>query len=278
VVDINSAFLAANTIATISPCLADRLELVGAERRIQLKSAIAEFLGTMESRNGPLIIKDPRLCLVFSDWLAVALKLGHRPIAVQIFRNPYEVADSLRLRDGLSDPLSLVLWMNYNLLAERDSRTIPRLFVSFDSLLADWEAVVARCRRALNVNFKATPSATAAVQSFLSPDLRHHSGSHDLSCPLIELRANEIFSLLSKAESGIDDRSSFNGEIETLCQVNPQFAEEAARSGAARAKTLREEVRQLKFSTTVVEEHLAKVERALRTVEVDISTVKGTVR
>jgi hypothetical protein len=68
------------------------------------------------------------------------------------------------------------------LAAEAYSRDIPRVFVDYDALIADWRNEAARIERAHGAPLpKLTEKAGQAIDQFLSADLRHNPGGGDLS-------------------------------------------------------------------------------------------------
>ena len=71
-------------------------------------------------------------------WFEAARRGGFAiKVAIPV-RHPNEVAASLGARDRVSFELSSVLWLKYNLLAERGSREFPRVFVEYSNMLHDW--------------------------------------------------------------------------------------------------------------------------------------------
>ena len=82
-------------------------------------------------------IKDPRMCRLLPLWEPVFDAVGRRPEYLICSRHPYEVAASLKRRNSFSIEKSLYLWLQHNLVAERDTRSVTasRAFVSFEGLL-----------------------------------------------------------------------------------------------------------------------------------------------
>jgi hypothetical protein len=62
-------------------------------------------------RQGPVVWKDPRLCLVLPWWRGV---LPPPVVTVYLWRSPLSVARSLRARQGFPTSLGLALWDRYN--------------------------------------------------------------------------------------------------------------------------------------------------------------------
>jgi hypothetical protein len=81
----------------------------------------------------PWVLKDPRLCVLLPLWRPAL----STPVFVLGYRDPLEVALSLRARDGLPLAAGIALWEVYNLAALRHSLGAPRLCVSYHRLLSD---------------------------------------------------------------------------------------------------------------------------------------------
>src|SRR5262249_32788244 len=121
------------------------------------------------------VLKDPRMCRLLPLWTRVLDRVGARPGYVLLTRNPLEVADSLRLRDGLTRESSFLMWLRHLLEAERDTRGARRTFLTFASLLENWPGAMRRIAEDLGIVWPRSPEACQAeVAEFLAADLRHH--------------------------------------------------------------------------------------------------------
>ena len=119
-------------------------------------------------------IKDPRLCRLFPVWKSILAEVRSEPLCVIVTRNPHEVADSLAKRDGFSLSLSYSLWLDYMLAAERFTRNLPRAFVNYSGLLADWRSVISEVGRKLDLEWPVSlQQAESQIDEFLSDRLRN---------------------------------------------------------------------------------------------------------
>ncbi|HID23399.1 MAG TPA: hypothetical protein EYP14_13515, partial [Planctomycetaceae bacterium] len=92
-----------------------------------------------------------------------------------MLRNPLEAAASLSARDRFPTARSLALWLRYTLEAERNSRSIPRTFVSYAELLVSWRSFLKRIAEDLDTECPPISSRTQLeLDRFLSPALYHH--------------------------------------------------------------------------------------------------------
>ena len=96
------------------------------------------------------MLKDPRICRFVPLWRAVLGRLGVAPKVVVPLRHPLEVAGSLARRDGMPEDEALLLWLRHCLEAEAATRGLPRSFLRYDDLVADWRPAVDRLAHGLS--------------------------------------------------------------------------------------------------------------------------------
>lgn len=141
----------------------------------------ARALLEQEFADAPLfVLKDPRIARLLPIWQPVLEGIGVEPAFALTLRNPLEVAESLRLRNGFPAAQSLLLWLRHLLEAERATRLYRRTFVSFDALIDDWRRVAEQVASDLALTWpRSYEEAEGAVDAFLTRDLRHHSSTLD---------------------------------------------------------------------------------------------------
>ena len=128
------------------------------------------------------LLKDPRITVLMPFWRTLFDDLGFRIRVVIPVRHPLAVAGSLARRDGFPERKSVLLWAAYMLAAEAYTRDLPRVFVDYDRLIADWRAEVARIEAAHGAKLpKLTEKAGKAIDAFLTPELRHNEGLGELA-------------------------------------------------------------------------------------------------
>lgn len=128
------------------------------------------------------LIKDPRVTVLLPLWREVLSKAGLAARCVIPVRRPLAVAGSLRRRDGFTDEKSVLVWVSYMLAAEAYTRDLPRAFVNYDALLADWRGEVRKLETSHGARLPhLTPKAAADIDDFLTPELRHNDGEGTLS-------------------------------------------------------------------------------------------------
>jgi len=127
--------------------------------------------------------KDPRTTLLTDFWREV---LPGRIAWIVAVRNPLEVADSLKRRNGFPSVLSEDLWNAYTRAALRQAPAEQRAIVHFERLLSEPAAEVLRLIRILRLPAAPPgPEAGARMREEAARDLRHHSHGLD------EIRGSE---------------------------------------------------------------------------------------
>lgn len=119
-------------------------------------------------------IKDPRLCRTLPFWRQVLDELSWPVKVLLVQRDASEVAASLTRRDGFPAATGLLLWLAYTLDAELHSRDLPRAFIAYADVLADWRAAVDRLGEQLQPDWPVpVASAVFRIDGEIRSDLRH---------------------------------------------------------------------------------------------------------
>lgn len=119
-------------------------------------------------------LKDPRMCITFPLWERALLELGIEIKVVIPYRNPFEVARSLKKRNDFSIEKSLLLWAKHLLLAEKYSRKYKRHFISFNSLINNTADSLPELAKFAGVELSQS-AVTTVQEQFLDPTLKHHN-------------------------------------------------------------------------------------------------------
>jgi hypothetical protein len=126
--------------------------------------------------NVPYLQKDPRMCVTLKTWLPL---LNGEPAIVFTYRHPLEVALSLKKRENnFSLEHGLRLWINYNMLAVRNSAHLCRVLSSNEAILADPVHEIQRISTELT-NACGVPAPERELQQdvvdkFIDPNLQHN--------------------------------------------------------------------------------------------------------
>lgn len=82
--------------------------------------------------NRPWVVKDPRMCLTFPYWK----KHLEVPVVVAVYRNPLEIARSLKTRNEFSFAHSMALWEYYATGIANAVKGTPTIWVSHKDMLS----------------------------------------------------------------------------------------------------------------------------------------------
>lgn len=141
--------------------------------RLTLEKNIGGFMENLPAAD-VVVIKDPRISGLMESWERASRKLGHTVKIVHVFRNPTDVSSSLSRRYEMPVEHSLALWLKYNLLPERMTRHLPRVFISYQEVMSNWRRVVQRCNRSLGLKLSFDGKISSQVDGFLAEELQHH--------------------------------------------------------------------------------------------------------
>jgi hypothetical protein len=129
---------------------------------------IGEFLATLPAAPF-VVIKDLNITALSGLWFEAARQAGFHIVTAIAVRHPQEVTASLAALNRTTPQLASALWLKYTLLAERNTRGLPRVFVDYANLLDDWRREVKRISAALAIDLDTRDEG--AIEEFLRPDL-----------------------------------------------------------------------------------------------------------
>lgn len=139
-----------------------------AEEKSAHIAKIAAYLTTLPA--APLlVIKDPRITSFPALWFEAARQADLGVAAVITVRHPQEVSSSVASWH-VSPTLASALWLKNNLLAERHTRGVRRVFIGYANLVNDWRREMKRISAALAIQLDTAKEDE--IDGFLSPSLR----------------------------------------------------------------------------------------------------------
>lgn len=174
---------------------------------------------------GDIVLKDPRICRLLPFWLDVLAQLQIEPAILLALRAPRQVALSLKRRNAISPAYGLLAWLRFTLEAERASRNLPRVVVSFDQLMRDWRATAIMLNRCAQSGLLVcTAEAERDISDFLSTDLRHFvRGDGEQSMPQCVARAYSIFSQWQERPETAEDHLELDAIRRALDEASPML-------------------------------------------------------
>jgi hypothetical protein len=170
----------------------------------EARTALLRQLRADFSESPAFVIKDPRLCHLLPLWRDILEEFGAAPHVIVCFRHPIEVARSLERKNEIPWGKSLTRWLNTYLEVERETRGLPRSFSSFGDLMTDWKRELRRFELDLGITWPLTPAEIEAeVESFLSPEHRHHEENSldQVDDPVLRRHLEKLYGALLEARS-----------------------------------------------------------------------------
>ncbi len=156
------------------------LTTLGTERLAYYKEEMARIV-LEEYTDAPLfVIKDPRVCRLMPLWREILDNVGVELLLAIPFRNPIEVARSLKERDDFLYTQSYLLWLRDVLEVEYETRGTPRVFVRYDELLRRPVQTASHVMSQLMESWpEPDEQAKQEIESFIEPKLRHHVATEE---------------------------------------------------------------------------------------------------
>lgn len=223
-IDLNNAFLSNYGSSWYDPTFRlQTAQVVSEADRSTFVDSIREFIVQGFEGNAIIVVKEPRISGLLEYWIAAVRAADYKPKVVHIFRHPNEVVRSLRDRDALPTEHSLLLWLKYNLLSERGSRSVPRAFVTFDSLLRDWRGTIADVIERTGTPLSVSTRTEQEVALFLSSNRKHHTELAPPSPRPLPWVRRVYHSLLAAAGNGALDKSVLDDCFEEIVGAERLF-------------------------------------------------------
>jgi hypothetical protein len=175
VLRLNNSILLRHGSGTYDPSLRLQEEdVLDADEKAAYIADIRAYLTTLPAAP-VVIIKDLQITALSEVWFEATRQAGFDIAVVIAVRHPQEVGASLAKLMRARPELSSALWLKYNLLAERHTRGIPRVFVEYTNLLHDWQRELQRISSTLGIDLSTRDEA--AIGEFLKADLRRQRNS-----------------------------------------------------------------------------------------------------
>ncbi len=176
-----------------------------------------------------LIIKDPRICILFPIWEQALQELEINIRVIFAYRSPLEVAHSLLKRDEIPVEKGLMLWSHYFLQSEIYSRNFQRMIVEYDKDFHDLPKFLDQVSGFIGVDV--SEDILQSAIDLYTPNLKHHKValdniSDDLPSYLVKLISLLLDKKLS-AKKKIDQiRTEFNNAIKFYQYKKPFYLKE----------------------------------------------------
>jgi hypothetical protein len=188
---------------------------------LRYRIALAHYVAREFGQSDYFVLKDPRMCKLVPLWLEVLESLNVEVKIVIPFRNPLEIAESLKARDGVLKEKSLLLWLRHVLEVEYHTRGLSRCLVSYADLLANHRKVIADIAACCQITWLNDTEATEEqIKQFLDPKYYHQRlGDDSLNDESISDWVAQTYQALKHLpESGFDGQAC-RDKLDTIAKA-----------------------------------------------------------
>ena len=166
-----------------------------------------------------IVLKDPRICRLLPFWGQILDEAGYRRSFLLPYRNPFEVAASLKKRNGISRGEGLLIWLRHALESERATRHQPRDFLFWPDFLEDPAAALTRSAERIGFTWpRISDFSRAELDAFVSRDLRHNK-----SATLRDGQAGEWVGAAFEAFRQLDAEPDSNAALMALDDIRAEL-------------------------------------------------------
>lgn len=198
-----------------------------------VESELRDWLGG-QLDEPQILIKDPRAFWILPVWTRVAADLGASVSTLTMLRHPTEVVrsrDSAYLTDQSPtfrrqrETANIAAWVNAAFETERSTRELPRAFVRYADLLADWRTALhlAGEQAGLTYNADLTTSAHHDVDDFIDAKLNRSAITWDDIAVPPQLR--DLAERTWQAMNTLVESPHDTAAIEELGQLQEEYVE-----------------------------------------------------
>ena len=166
---------------------------------IALEGALRKEFPARESKGRWCLIKDPRQCRLQPFWNELVRQHRIQAAAVLVTRRPLAVAASLRRRNNMPMNRALLLWVQHQMEAERNTRGIPRQRITYENFLKSPASTLKGTMELLN-NEVFHDWEAIQISSFARPELDHSaselSDDRDSADERLVMLAEDVYQAL----------------------------------------------------------------------------------
>lgn len=189
------------------------------------KAIIGDIVQEDFADSSLFVIKDPRICRFLPFWLDLLKDLEIKPFIMIPVRNPLEVAQSLKKRDGFPLAKGGLLWLRHVLDAVYYAQNFPIAFLSYEQLMQDWQGFIQSMQAQIDFTFPPQSALSKLeIESYLEQDQQHNSVSLDELKQSAEFSAQivQAYEYLLKLVAGEQRAESLQGLLDLRRQFNQE--------------------------------------------------------
>ena len=151
---------------------------LASETAATYRMEILSFLERNFDDSNFFVIKDPRICRFAPFWIDLLREFDSDVFVVLVIRNPLEVAASLEARNDFPIQKSIPLWLRYVVDAERATRQVPRMLLTYEQLITDNSHVKQRLAEIVDLETTGENSE-GEFDTYIDLEHYHHRFSAD---------------------------------------------------------------------------------------------------
>ncbi len=185
---------------------------------------ISDIVKNNFSASNFFVVKDPRICRILPFWLNIIQQQKIQPFVIIPIRNPLEVAQSLKARDGFPLAKGGLIWLRHVLDAVFFSQGHPVAFVAYEKLMQDWKSVIDSITSQCGLRFpRISVQSALEIEQYIDQKQKHNSFHLDSVhlCRDFSPLISDVYALLSQLVRN-EERSSV---ISKLLEIRKQFNE-----------------------------------------------------
>ena len=192
-----------------------------------------------------VVVKDPRTIWFLGVWERAARDLGAQVATVTMLRHPAEaIGSALKYYNTWENATSRSTgWLNVMLQTEAATRHLPRAFVLYPSLLADWQSEIRRVGESIGdaALVDIDPDAKGEVDEFVDPSLsRTDSGWGYLDVPeRVTTLAEDVWQRLTTLAGPTSDEGEVRSALDRARSTYDELYGEAENIALATLHALR---------------------------------------
>lgn len=201
--------------------------------RPEVEEELREWLsGQLDAEQ--ILVKDPRAFWILPVWTRVAASLDISVSTLTMLRHPTEVVrsrDSAYLTEQTPtfrrqrETANIAAWVNAAFETERSTRSLPRAFVRYADLLADWRTALhlAGSQAGLDFNADLTTRVPHDVDDFIDARLNRSAITWDDIAVPTQLR--DLAERTWQAMNSLVDTPSSEQAIASLAELQEEYVE-----------------------------------------------------
>lgn len=201
--------------------------------RPEVEEELREWLsGQLDAEQ--ILVKDPRAFWILPVWTRVAASLDISVSTLTMLRHPTEVVrsrDSAYLTEQTPtfrrqrETANIAAWVNAAFETERSTRSLPRAFVRYADLLADWRTALhlAGSQAGLDFNADLTTRVPHDVDDFIDAKLNRSAITWDDIAVPTQLR--DLAERTWQAMNSLVDTPSSEQAIASLAELQEEYVE-----------------------------------------------------